>query len=477
MKFFLTILGILALLAPTYTAAQVDQRCWTQSACTKARTELLSELTAEQALDGFIPAIDNSQVRDACRAEKNAKGELLGFCLPAGKTRTNISFGGKKEFEGIGDFIEFGYRYAFAIATLLAVVMFIVGGVQWSISGGGEGKSAAQKRITNAIIGLVLLALSYALLSFVNPNLVSLRLPQTWLINPIQLAPVYCADVEKKQVALLGPSRQRRSPQQIQDAYRKGAFNITYDITQRKLTSESQVPKCGFDYLVEDAGGQSCRGTMCPENMVCARKNAQEAGAEFSRDAGECIQGDVVIYVEHSLKSIVEMIPFAEKWVYPWIDRGETELHVICQNGDTFEIESSDRTINNDAKETQQSILTFASNHPLTEIVTQKCGADQFKGLFLIVELNENLDPSDEDHYVGKGGVDLGDSGAFEITKDYIINKNLAEQYFFSIADIEKGVPIDIDAANFTDIDLGSALEDKNIEEKRQAAYGNLGYK
>ncbi|MCB9801833.1 MAG: hypothetical protein H6774_01970 [Pseudomonadales bacterium] len=54
---------------------------------------------------------------------------------------------------------------AMAIAALLVFVYLIWGGIEWITSGGDKGKTeSARNKITAAIIGLIILAASYALL-------------------------------------------------------------------------------------------------------------------------------------------------------------------------------------------------------------------------------------------------------------------------------------------------------------------------
>mgnify|MGYP001595922330 CR=1 FL=1 len=67
-------------------------------------------------------------------------------------------------FSDIGQFITNALSLAFVIGIIVVLVMFVVGAIQWISSGGDkEGVGAARGRITHAIIGLVILAVSYAL--------------------------------------------------------------------------------------------------------------------------------------------------------------------------------------------------------------------------------------------------------------------------------------------------------------------------
>ncbi|OGM00743.1 hypothetical protein A2480_02710 [Candidatus Uhrbacteria bacterium RIFOXYC2_FULL_47_19] len=76
----------------------------------------------------------------------------------------------------LAEYISGMFRYAIPVAAVLAVVMMMIGGLQWLTSAGDSGRvGAAKKRIIGAAIGLALLLGSYLLLYTINPNLVSLR--------------------------------------------------------------------------------------------------------------------------------------------------------------------------------------------------------------------------------------------------------------------------------------------------------------
>jgi len=79
------------------------------------------------------------------------------------------------DFPWLADYISGLFRYAIPVAAILAVVMMMVGGLQWLTSAGDSGRvGAAKKRIMNAVVGLMLLVGSYLLLNTVNPELVLL---------------------------------------------------------------------------------------------------------------------------------------------------------------------------------------------------------------------------------------------------------------------------------------------------------------
>jgi hypothetical protein len=64
-----------------------------------------------------------------------------------------------------GKLINFVLRLVLVIGALLVFFYLIMGGIEWITSGGEKGKTeAARNKITAAVIGLIILAASYAIL-------------------------------------------------------------------------------------------------------------------------------------------------------------------------------------------------------------------------------------------------------------------------------------------------------------------------
>lgn len=92
-----------------------------------------------------------------------------GFISPtqsADKTSVSVNF--------LADYINAIYGWILGAAALVAVVMMMIGGLQYIMA---RGKSkyieAAKTRITNAITGMVLLLAAYSLASLIDPRLVN----------------------------------------------------------------------------------------------------------------------------------------------------------------------------------------------------------------------------------------------------------------------------------------------------------------
>ena len=85
-------------------------------------------------------------------------------------------------YSTIGDFIKQAIALAFIIAIVAVLVMLVWGAVQWIFSGGEkEAVAAARGRIINALIGLAILAVAFAIFqvagSFLGFNIFSFTVP------------------------------------------------------------------------------------------------------------------------------------------------------------------------------------------------------------------------------------------------------------------------------------------------------------
>ena len=78
--------------------------------------------------------------------------------------------------KGVGDYLNTIIKVIIGFMAVLAVVMMVVGGIQYMVSNIAGEKASAKSRMTNAIFGLVLALSSYLILNTINPNLVNLKI-------------------------------------------------------------------------------------------------------------------------------------------------------------------------------------------------------------------------------------------------------------------------------------------------------------
>jgi len=239
---------------PVFVEA-VDQRCFTEEECNAVRSDLILD---EETSSGFYQGADSME---ACGGEFGVDGQTkIGFCSATGPITTAITFGTTQNFKHLGDFIKFIYKYAVWVAGILVVFIIMQSGMQWIFSAGSPEKiTAARKRISGAMMGLFLVIMSYFILNAINPYLVNLRLPQTWMINPQKLAPLYCDSFAGKVALAYGKNEEKLSDSKLKAKLAEADFSID---------TQTQT-ECGNHYFVEKTGGQTCQSLRCDTGKVC----------------------------------------------------------------------------------------------------------------------------------------------------------------------------------------------------------------
>ncbi|MCG2694058.1 pilin [Candidatus Parcubacteria bacterium] len=174
----LLLVGIYAL--PVFVFAQTagtatkepPMQCWPQDLCKQKSGVWTETATSKKECIPF----DGKETR---------------YCYaPPPTVNLQVSIGGN-QVKGLLDYIPRIYTYLVSIVSLVAVVMIMVGGLQYLTSGGNPTAiSSAKERILGAIVGLFLTLGSYFLLNTINPALTQLKLPpikmvrQSALIKP-----------------------------------------------------------------------------------------------------------------------------------------------------------------------------------------------------------------------------------------------------------------------------------------------------
>ncbi len=93
-------------------------------------------------------------------------------------------------YDNVSDFINAALRLAFIIALIMVLAMLIWGALEWIMSGGNkEGLEGARKRIINALIGLTILAVAFAIVTLAG-NFLGINLLGNFIIpSPTNVTP------------------------------------------------------------------------------------------------------------------------------------------------------------------------------------------------------------------------------------------------------------------------------------------------
>ena len=92
----------------------------------------------------------------------------------------------------IGDYINKAYSWMIGAGMTIAIIMVMIGGLQYVLAAGSGSVEKGKKRIRNGIIGFILLLCVNLILKTVNPNLTILEVPAIPLVKQIGMTTVSC---------------------------------------------------------------------------------------------------------------------------------------------------------------------------------------------------------------------------------------------------------------------------------------------
>lgn len=95
----------------------------------------------------------------------------LSFDIPGLQFSDVLQKGNVLEVGFLADYISAAYQMLLGLSITIAIVMIMLGGIQYVLGAGTGEVKAAKQRITNAVTGLVLMLSVYVILFTVNPQL------------------------------------------------------------------------------------------------------------------------------------------------------------------------------------------------------------------------------------------------------------------------------------------------------------------
>ncbi len=161
---------------------------------------------------------------------------------PSGEIALQVSVPGLGHcVKGFPEYIKAFYNFFMSIVGILAVIMIMLGGLQWIMAAGNAQKiDGAKTIIISAIMGLVLTFTSYTILNVLNPDVLTLKL---------NVASINLVEPSGNEVCKLSDDPSEGG-ELIKD-------NSTYD-----------TPICGKKYLYEkDDIAAYCYGFTCGDHM------------------------------------------------------------------------------------------------------------------------------------------------------------------------------------------------------------------
>lgn len=252
-----------------------------------------------------------------------------------------VGIGGETTTKGISYYIGTVYQFATVIVGVLATVMIIIGGIQYSASAGNPAAlGSAKETITSAIIGLVIVLMSYLILGTFSGKFTNLTEPRIktisignsdpssdykdchWEIYPegeygcktgfVSVDNKYCSKADmpdnwRRRLCCCAPkSKEERDKNIPEYTYNICSSNGICEQTTSKLKRENECAtlgaKCNKDHIAEcrweneeEARARCKNGTTYYGGYWCCLAASPEKckGDEERCFPGECCRGFV----------------------------------------------------------------------------------------------------------------------------------------------------------------------------------------
>jgi len=120
--------------------------------------------------EGSVGPVDIADITGVPTPAQNAPSPQEG----AGGYTPIVSVPGLNAGGSLPDYLNALFKFAIIGGGILAIMYIIVGGFEYMVSGAREAKKDGKEHIQNAIIGLLLLLLSYLILFVINPDILRL---------------------------------------------------------------------------------------------------------------------------------------------------------------------------------------------------------------------------------------------------------------------------------------------------------------
>jgi len=216
-----------------------------------------------------------------CAAAKNENGTPIGqWIAPNGLTsgpycyynngpiKLGVALGTLTQ-ANISQYLAAAYQLGLGIAAALAVIFIMIGGFRYLSAAGGSGIESGKEMIKNAVIGLVLAALSFTLLQTVNPDILTLRLPSIQLIKQCDLPPVDCGSRLNK------PDCENNT-----DPSKKCSWDTAHSSCIDLASSQSGTPG--------QLGGQCAPVFTCSDGSTCNVGTGSNTGTNKCSNSNDC---------------------------------------------------------------------------------------------------------------------------------------------------------------------------------------------
>ncbi len=155
------------------TTTQCFDLCYTQSLIS---SEDIATWSLRCMVGSDLTPIGAGEVSIGGIVEYNVPSPRLGIQIPGFNDELAQSAISHGQFQSnlLGEYVRAVYTWLISAGALVAVLMIMIGGVQYMMAGGSPSAAgAAKKRIADAVVGMVLLLGAYTIGFLIDPNTVA----------------------------------------------------------------------------------------------------------------------------------------------------------------------------------------------------------------------------------------------------------------------------------------------------------------
>jgi uncharacterized membrane protein YhaH (DUF805 family) len=216
---------------------------------------------------------------------------LAGAASTASAYELSVPFPGQPTTVNTpSEYIKTIYTFGIYAGAILAVLMIVVGGIQYTVSEVITNKQEATDRIKSAIIGLLLLSAAAAILYAINPELPELKNPALDIVPLKSSQPrVFedlCGEKERKLCIPGSISKSNASVYRCTEKCRYERISSIYDYTE---TNQCGTPEAACSTAGEIIGELTNRARagykyvfQCNDNCLVEQKLIEDASAPAS---------------------------------------------------------------------------------------------------------------------------------------------------------------------------------------------------
>ncbi|MFH1946674.1 MAG: pilin [Candidatus Magasanikbacteria bacterium] len=235
----------------------------------------------------------------------------------------------------LGEYLAGLYKYGVVVASIFAVVMIIISGFRWSMSGGSPEKiKESQTRIMQSLIGLFLAVGSYMLLYNINPELVEFKNLRVQTVKGVPLGADYSSGVfDSNTPFLLTPLNSADINAELAKYQGKGCGKNLTEIASVFASKTICEGSCHCANFVSRVLGLSgCPKEILTNSAHGLRNNLIKAGWILKKGQAGAQPGDIALY-DRTLEKQKGDINIYNKVIPKGEGTAVTHIEVIVQGG------------------------------------------------------------------------------------------------------------------------------------------------